>query len=251
MSLSAKSTKKHDYLIPTKQSLLLNITSLIICGRGLFKCTRLVLPPSLSQAGHKQFLTNLSLVATLINNFLNIINWFIQSSDQNNTQFILNYICRHFILPIALTLETIVPIIYWPLRLFAKNLIMHDIPKDKPYPLSISTDLSIHLLPFLFLLSDHYFSGFGSKFEISNTKAWFIVSFLGLGYFNYLSFLINPSKGQAYPYPFLDVEEPMRTIIFIIVSTVSWLFFILYQTFPPQSPIQKNNKSKEYQDKLK
>ena len=240
MSSYVKTTKKRNYLIPTKRSLLFNIASLFICSRGLFKCTQLVLPPILSQAGHKQFLTNLSLVVTLISNSLNIINWFVQRSHPNNFQFVFNYVCRHFILPIALTLETIVPVIYWPLRLFAQTLIMQDVPRDKPYPLSISTDLSIHLFPFLFLLSDHYLSGFGSKFEISNTKAWVIVSSLGLCYFKYLSFLIDPSKGQAYPYPFLDVEEPMKTIIFIVVSTVSWIFFILYQIFPPQNSIQKN-----------
>lgn len=244
MTSNSRTPRKHNYLIPTNRSLFFNITSLILCGKGLFKCTQLVLPPSLSQAGHKQFLTNLSLVATLISNFLNIINWFVQRSNHNGNQFVFNYICRHFILPIALTLETIVPIVYWPLRLFAQTLIVQEIPKDKPYPLPISTDLSIHLLPFLFLLSDHYFSGFGSKFEISNTKAWFIVSLLGFGYFKYLFFLIDPSKGQAYPYPFLDVEEHMRAIIFVVVSTVSWLFFILYQTFPPQTPIQKNRESK-------
>lgn len=244
MSSKAKTTKIHNQLFPTKRSLLFNIASLIICGRGLFKCTQLILPPSLSQAGHKQFLTNLSLVATLISNILNILNWFIQRSSMNNIHFVWNYICRHFVLPIALTLETIVPVIYWPLRLFAQKLIMQDIPKNEPYPLSTSTDLSIHLFPFIFLFSDHYFSGFGSKFEISNTKAWFIVSSLGFGYFKYLSFLIDPAKGQVYPYPFLDVEEPMKTIIFIVVSTVAWLFFILYQTFPPHTSVQKSNKIK-------
>lgn len=226
---------------PSIRSLLLNVASLLVCSNGLYKCTRLTLPASLKDAGHKQFLTNISVVATLISNVFNIFNWFVQRSKCSNQEkpccfaSTLNYISRHLALPIALTLETIVPLVYWPLRLFAQNLIMQEVPQDAPNPIPVSTDVSIHLFPFIFLFSDHYLSGSGSKFRISNIRAWCIVATLGIAYFQYLGMLIDPTQGQAYPYPFLDVEEPMKSAIFVVVSTVAWFFFIIYQKFPPCS----------------
>lgn len=232
---------------PTVRSLIFNVASLIICSRGLYKCTRLILPAGLKDAGHKQFLTNISVVATLISNVFNILNWFVQrskcakKSEDKSCCYgsTLNYISRHFVLPVALVLESIVPLVYWPLRLFAQDLIMQDIPKDAPHPLSVSTDISIHLFPFIFLFSDHYLSGSGSKFQMSNTKAWCLVATLGIAYFQYLAMLIDPAKGQTYPYPFLNVEEPFKSVIFVVVSTVAWVFYVIYQKFPPGSEGKK------------
>lgn len=219
---------------PTYGSLAINIMCLMISSWGLYWATQLVLPASLKQAGHKQFLTNISVIATQINNVTNIINWFIQRSSTNNVLLTQSdFIARHITLPIALVLETVVPIVYWPLRLFAMNLIMQAIPEDAPSPIPISVDLAIHLFPNIFLVSDHYLSGSGLKFKLSNTKAWVIVTALGMAYYKWLSLLIDPKKGQTYPYPFLDVEEPLKSIIFVVVTSFSWGFYTMYQNFPP------------------
>ncbi|CAL9735179.1 hypothetical protein MOSE0_G08768 [Monosporozyma servazzii] len=248
--MSSKSNVVNSTRVPTPslRSLIFNLASLIICSRGLYKCSQIILPAGLKDAGHKQFLTNISVVATLISNVFNISNWAVQRfncSKQSEDKSCCNasslhYVSRHLILPIALILETIVPLVYWPLRLFAQNLIMQDIPKDAPNPLSISTDISIHLFPFIFLFSDHYLSGSGSKFDISNTRAWCLVATLGIAYFQYLAILIDPTKGQIYPYPFLNVEEPFKSVIFVVVSTAAWFFYVIYQKFPPHTHEKKS-----------
>ncbi|KAG0668401.1 hypothetical protein C6P45_004687 [Maudiozyma exigua] len=218
---------------PTDRSLFINFISLCSGCWGLSQATKLILPPTLSSAGHKQFLTNISVVATLISNVWNIMNFFIQRSSLNvNVLNGFNYISRHLVLPIGLVLETVVPLVYWPLRLFAMKLIMQGV-EDGKSPVPVPVDLAIHFFPCIFLLSDHYLSGSGSKFKISNLKAWLIVTGLGLAYYKYLALLIDTSKGQKYPYPFLDVEEPYKSIIFVGVTTVAWSFYTLYQRFPP------------------
>ncbi|CAB4255642.1 similar to Saccharomyces cerevisiae YHR140W Putative integral membrane protein of unknown function [Maudiozyma barnettii] len=227
---------------PSCRSLIINVLSLFVGSWGLSQATTLILPPSLKDAGHKQFLTNISVVATLISNVWNISNYFIQRSNLNiNLLRVSNFISRHLVLPIALILETVVPIVYWPLRLFAMKLIMQGVSDGKS-PVPLSVDLSIHFFPCIFLLCDHYLSGTGNKFMISNRHAWFLVIILGMAYYKYLAFLINPSIGQKYPYPFLDVVEPYKSIIFVCVTTVAWSFYVFYQKFAPCS--KSDDKSK-------
>lgn len=232
---------------PTTLSLFINIVSITISYWGISQCTKIILPQNLYEAGHKQFLTNISVVVTLINNSANIIYWILEKILPSN-EILANceFISRHITLPIALILESVVPLVYWPLRLFAQNLIMQDIPADIKNPLPLSVDMAIHLSPFICLFSDHYLSGSGSKFEVSNGKAWFIVTALGFSYYKYLSFLIDTNKGQVYPYPFLDVAEPWKSVIFVLVSTVAWLFYVLYQKLPPYLP--PRNKSLKKKD---
>lgn len=218
---------------PTLRTLLINTGCLAVSSWGLFHATRITLPPSLKDAGHKQFLTNISVVLTIINNLCNIVNWFFQRCDLNvNLLEFFNFISRDITLPVALVMESIVPVVYWPLRLFALKLIMQGIGSSKS-PIPISVDLSIHLFPSIFLLGDHYLSGSGLKFKISNVKAWFIVTILGIGYYQYLSLLIDPTSGQHYPYPFLDVDEPYKSVIFVLVTSITWCFYTFYQNFPP------------------
>ncbi|SMN21047.1 similar to Saccharomyces cerevisiae YHR140W Putative integral membrane protein of unknown function [Maudiozyma saulgeensis] len=233
---------------PSCRSLLLNVLSLAVGCWGLSHATTLVLPPSLRDAGHKQFLTNISVVATLISNVCNISNYFIQRINLNiNLLKFSNFISRHIVLPIALVLETVVPLVYWPLRLFAMKLIMQGVSSGKS-PIPISVDLAIHFFPCVFLLCDHYLSGTGKKFIISNRKAWFLVTALGSGYYKYLALLIDPSIGQKYPYPFLDVAEPYKSIIFVCITSLAWSFYVSYQKFPPCT--KSNNESKKIKKQI-
>ena len=219
---------------PTTRSLLLNSICLVTSSYGLIAGTRLGLPPELVEAGYKQFLTNIGVGITIINNAANIINWVTQHSGiTNNTILsISDFVSRHFTLPIALILESIIAAVYWPLRLFALKLIFQGL-EDGKSPLPYFTDFCLHLFPIVFLFIDHYLSGVGQKFRISNIGGLVIVNILGLTYYKWLDHLIDPTRGQVYPYPFLDVEEPYRTIIFVTITSIAWFIYLLYQRFPP------------------
>ncbi|KAL3229236.1 hypothetical protein RNJ44_02323 [Nakaseomyces bracarensis] len=232
-------------------SFVINVACLTTSTYGYITGTNLPLPPVLKKAGHKQFFTNISLVVTMINNVANILNYLIQKSvgidkKRKNKPFIANLseiVSRHLTLPLALVLETVVPLVYWPLRIFFANLILTldtDQPDRPLIPLSI--DLAIHFFPFVFLITDHYYSGSGLKFRLSNKTVWFIVVAIAVGYYKFLQALIDPNEGQAYPYPFLDVPEPYKTIIFVITGTVAWWFYTVYQRFPPKSLIDETFK---------
>lgn len=220
---------------PTRITLALNTLCLLTSTWGALKATSVILPPSLSEAGHKQFLTVISIIATIFNNATNIINYFIQNKSRASPDFKekSDFVSRHITLPVSLVMESIVATIYWPLRLFFVSLILHGVDSNAKTPLPVTVDMAIHLYPILYLLADHYLSGSGSKFKLSEYTAWFIVTSVAFSYFQYLAFLINPKKGQAYPYPFLNVKEPYKSVIFIAVSTVTWGYYVLYQKYPP------------------
>lgn len=212
-----------------------NVVSLGTSTWGLWKCTKVVLPPSLSQAGHKQFLTNIAVVVTILNNVANIVNGVVQAiSSDDKVKRRWYHISRHVTLPIAMVLETIVATVYWPLRLFALHLIMQDVAKGRA-PIPWEVDVAIHLLPLVNQLYDHYFSGYGSKYRLSHKVSWLIITSLGLAYNRYLHYLIEPNGVQSYPYPFLNVDEPLRSIIFVTVTSISWLYYLMYQMFPPKA----------------
>ncbi|CCD26537.1 uncharacterized protein NDAI_0H03640 [Naumovozyma dairenensis CBS 421] len=233
---------------PTVRSLFFNLVCFVISSWGLRWATTITLPPSLRQAGHKQFLTNISVIVTLFSNITNIADFFIQRYAKCPTLRNRSHrISKHTILPVALVMESIVPAVYWPLRLFAMKLIMQGIPENNsPSPIPLSVDCAIHLVPFVFLFADHYLSGSGEKFVISNKKAWVIVTLLGLSYYRFLGLLINTERGQSYPYPFLDVDEPYKSIIFVAVTSITWLFYVLYQKFPPYVSLKKRSAKKQF-----
>lgn len=232
-------------------SFLINVACLATSSYGLLKCTSLPLPPTLAKAGHKQFFTNISLAVTLINNVANILNFLIQKcvgidksrKDKPLVANVSELISRHVTLPLALVLETIVPLVYWPLRIFLVSMIMTVEDGDPSKPLiPLSIDLSIHFFPFVFLITDHYYSGSGLKFKLSNTVVWFVVVAIAVGYYKYLNALIDTTTGQAYPYPFLNVPQPYQTIIFIVTGCVAWWFYTVYQRFPPKSLLDETLK---------
>ncbi|QLQ82628.1 hypothetical protein HG537_0H03910 [Torulaspora globosa] len=217
----------------TVVSFVINIASLIVVSYGLYTCTAVELPPSLRDAGHKQFLTNLCATFTIFNELCNIANFVAQSSGSHVKW--LSFVARHVTLPLAMGLESVVAAVYWPLRIFAMHLIFTSGPDDHKCPIPLSSDLAIHLAPISFLLCDHYLSGAGSKFRVSNRVASSIVLVLGFGYKAYLDTLIDKDAGQAFPYPFLDVEEPRRSIIAGLVTSLFMAFYVLYQHKPPRS----------------
>lgn len=201
-------------------SLLVNVLSLLTTSWGLYNAAEVKLPASLAQAGHKQFLTNISVGITILTNLTSIFTYYTNGK--------LEVFSREIAFPVALVLETIVALVYWPLRLFALHLIFHGVADDAHAPLKMSIDLSIHLLPVLYLLAD-YFAFTDKPFQMPRRNVWFIVMALGLLYNRYLKFLIDPSKGQAYPYPFLNIPEPFQSVVFTVVTTSGWGFYCFYK----------------------
>lgn len=216
-----------------QRSAVLNAVSAVVVSYGLYSCTSIKLPPSLEKAGHKQFLTNISAAVTVLNNVSNLANYALRRGGAPSGA--VEFWARHVTLPIALAVESVVASVYWPLRLFAIHLIMVDAPRGDRSPIPLQVDLAIHLAPIVLLLSDHYLSGAGAKFRISKRYAWAIVMVLGFGYKSLLGRLIDPDAGQAFPYPFLNVAEPLRSIIFAIVTSISLLYYLAYQRIPPRS----------------
>lgn len=253
------------------RSLLFNLASLVTSSYGLYKCSHIALPQSLAPAGQKQFLTNISLVATVSHNVVTLVLHLAKylracrlqkqhierafaratasadevhklkqdskpahcsGSEQDSGDCIFTVINRHVTLPLALVLESVVATVYWPLRIFAIHLILQGAKRKSPIPLEV--DVSIHLLPIIYLLADYYVSGSSQRFKIPLLPAWIIVAAIGLAYKFYLGFLIDPSMGQKYPYPFLDVAEPYKSVIFVVVTSFGWLFYVGYRAWPPK-----------------
>ncbi|EGW31899.1 uncharacterized protein SPAPADRAFT_60992 [Spathaspora passalidarum NRRL Y-27907] len=172
------------------------------------------LPEYLAGAGHWQFLTNLSLVYSLVVFGLG----FVAHITHNNILFGI----KNNIHPIGLALETIVAVIYWPLRLFFMNLLT-SAPEN--FCISLSTDLAIHLMPVVSLLIDYLV--FMPKWTIKTSSALGLLVFLTSVYWCLLKSLIDIEKGAKYPYAFLDVEsEVERAAIFGVVTLVAFLQFL-------------------------
>lgn len=268
------------------RSLLINVASLITSSYGLIRCTHIKLPSSLAQAGQKQFLTNISLAATISHNVVTIVSHVAKRIKKHRSQkkrqekayaraiasaeelrdlklepnekrlqqqddspdsdgcalSLLTLINRHVTLPLALVLESVVATVYWPLRLFAIGLILQGAKRKSPVPLHI--DVSIHLLPILYMLSDYYFTDASERFKIGLAQSWGIIAAVGLAYKSYLSALIDTSTGQKYPYPFLDVPEPYKSVIFVVVTSFGWLFYVAYRALPPRHKVSKKERSK-------
>ncbi|KAK6202255.1 FAR-17a/AIG1-like protein-domain-containing protein [Scheffersomyces amazonensis] len=175
------------------------------------------LPPALADAGPWQFLTNLSLVYSLIIFGIGFVAHLTKSQ--------LLFELKNNIHPIGLALESVVAIIYWPLRLFFLRLLIGDHELNLP----MSIDLCIHLLPVSSLLID--FLVFMPRWTIRIETAFLIVAGLTTGYWTLLKYLIDTEKGGIYPYAFLNVDsEQKRIVVFSIVAAVGFTQFLFLRS---------------------
>ncbi|KAK6458719.1 FAR-17a/AIG1-like protein [Scheffersomyces xylosifermentans] len=173
------------------------------------------LPDHLAKAGHWQFLTNLSLVYSL---FVFLIG-FVAHLTRSQTLFDL----KNNIHPIGLALETIVAMIYWPLRIFFLQFLTADPSK---FNLPLSTDLSIHLMPVVSLLIDYLV--FMPRWTIKTSTALALMVSLTSGYWFLLKYLIDVDNGAKYPYAFLDVDsDEKRVVVFGMVAITAFSQFLL------------------------
>lgn len=221
-SIIGKAERAYKSKLP---QLILN-TGLTFTGiYGLYVCTSILLPPKLATAGHKQFLTNISLFVAIIQEVSTVAGIL---TKRNKT---ITLISEEVLLPVALVLEAVVTSIYWPLRLFFVHLIFQKNPnyasKGRQEYLPLNVDLCLHLLPFLGMATN-FFKFKQGKFKINDNKVILsICSLLGISYIFWLKYLI-PADGK-YPYPFLDIAEPWKTIAMLVVTNIAFGYFKLIQ----------------------
>ncbi|KAH3683173.1 hypothetical protein WICPIJ_005870 [Wickerhamomyces pijperi] len=206
--------------VSTVPYLIYNSIGLGVCSYGLVGVLARKLPPELEKAGHLQFLTNLSLLFTMIT----IVSNFLVSPFTNDKNHWFNKLNLN-LNAVALVLESLVTMIYWVLKLFLVHLIVLDsVPKEEYIPLGL--DLTIHLFPSLFLSFDYYFIK-KTSFKLPFFQSTALVCAATGTYWCILESLVTADS--KYPYPFLNVETEKRILIFVTVSVIGIITFYTYE----------------------
>lgn len=210
-------------------SLSLNFLSLIVGTYGLNSILDLELPPHLLKAGHWQFLTNISLLFSLVVFSLGIAAHLLKLNDIFRLRSVLH--------PVVLTLESVVTVVYWPLRLFWLPMLVKDSQRLIPW----KVDVSVHLVPFAALLVDFLF--FMPRWTIPTAVAFFECILLTFLYWVHLSFLVDEASGASYPYEFLNGESnAVRGIIFVVIGLLGFGMFVLIKRIYDIVAAEKENR---------
>ncbi|CAX41398.1 uncharacterized integral membrane protein, putative [Candida dubliniensis CD36] len=191
----------------------INAVSIAIGVYGASRIFSLELSDDLKGAGHYQFLTNLSLIYSLGVFGLGFFAHLTRSESL--------YDLKNLLHPIGLALETIVAMVYWPLRLFCLHLLTPD-PENFKIPLKL--DLSVHLMPVVSLLIDYLV--FMPRWTIKSNTVLLLITALSTGYWCLLKYLVDTENGGRYPYAFMDMEDDgLRALVFVAVGLVAFLQF--------------------------
>ncbi|KAI5952744.1 hypothetical protein KGF54_003611 [Candida jiufengensis] len=181
-------------------SISFNLFSLAICSSGLYDCFNQQLPPYLVRGGHFQFLTNISLILTIIY----IITVLLNIQD---TIILYN---------IVINLEFIVTSGYWTLHYILPSLL-----NTKSLPSTFTLDFKIHLFPYLYLL----------LVKEKRNKLGLLYTGLTIGlYWSYIELIVgtDPSGVSKFAYPFLNRGGIVARCCFMIgFWTLSCLNYIL------------------------
>ncbi|ODV76736.1 uncharacterized protein CANTADRAFT_57329 [Suhomyces tanzawaensis NRRL Y-17324] len=204
-------------VVGNKAILAIDVLSLAVGSYGLYEnIINAQLPDHLVKAGNWQFLTNLSLVYSLVVFGVGVLAHLFHSPAL--FQF------KNTIHPVGLALESIVAMVYWPLRLFLIELLA----KDGILHIPVHVDLAIHLMPVVSLLIDYLV--FMPRWTIKTSTALGLVVFLSSAYYGLLKVLVDVENGAAYPYVFMNVEtETERVFVFIVVGGVAFLQFLIFK----------------------
>ena len=201
-------------LAPTVIALSFTVSS----ATAFIGLNELELPPQLANGGHYQFLTNIALLLSTIYSFVNILYHQTSINGIKPLKIHMSAIC--------LSLNVVVSLVYWSLKLFIPHLIMAE--KDGGIPLLL--DIQIHMIPLLTVAIDYFC--FMERWNVPFLRAYAIVASLTTLYWFWLEYLIT--DGASYPYPFLNVEKNLRIIIFIIVSFIAFSAFVVGKLLHPQ-----------------
>ncbi|CAK7910200.1 hypothetical protein CAAN1_21S02476 [[Candida] anglica] len=196
----------------------LNVVSISIGIFGISKTIYSpdrVLPLHLIGAGEWQFLTNLSLVYSLIVFVIGLI------SHVTKSQFL--YRLKNDLHPVGLALETVVALVYWPLRIWFLHLLVKD---PSSFALPLDADLAIHLMPVISLLVDYL--AFMPAWTLKKSTAFSMCAILTTAYWFWLHHIIDFENGGAYPYNFLNVSNIyLRIGIFSLVGLTGFSSYLL------------------------
>lgn len=207
------------YRLSTPKYLFANTIGLSVLAWGIKSILIRTLPEQLAEAGHWQFLTNLSLVLTAVAQSSNYLTILTDVDVFRKLNVALN--------AAALVAETLVSSIYWTLKLFFMPLIIpENVPKQMHIPLHL--DLAIHLFPVMFLSADYYFNRTDS-FGLPPLLVLALVITLSGGYWCVLEALVKPPA--HYPYPFLNADFDVRLKIFSVVAILGFVFYQVYEYF--------------------
>ncbi|KAG8202598.1 hypothetical protein GWM34_02225, partial [Candida africana] len=191
----------------------INAVSIVAGLYGAWRIFLIELSDDLKGAGHYQFLTNLSLIYSLVVFGLGFVAHLTRSKTL--------YDFKNLLHPIGLALETIVAMVYWPLRLFMLHLLTPD-PENFNIPLGL--DLCIHLMPVVSLLIDYLV--FMPRWTIKSNTVLLLITALSTGYWCLLKYLVDTENGGRYPYAFMDMEDDgLRALVFVAVGLVAFLQF--------------------------
>ncbi|OWB80657.1 hypothetical protein B5S32_g4947 [[Candida] boidinii] len=202
-SSSSSPSKFFDKNAGNVYSGILSLVSFGIGTNALLTLLAYVLPPQLATAGHFQFLTNLSLLLSIVFWFLNVINHIVKNNYLEQIKLITLWV--------STTLETIVFLVYWPLRLFAPGLII----AGEFIPLWV--DLSIHFVPCVSLTIEYYC--FSKPCTLSFSTLSSICYTLTTVYWIWLHSKMDETS--SFPYPFLAVKTNIRVIIFFVIGSTA------------------------------
>ncbi|GME78969.1 unnamed protein product [Ambrosiozyma monospora] len=86
----------------------------------------------------------------------------------------------------------------------------------------IKLDLKIHFLPFVSLMLDFMFFSVG-PWEVTYTEGFTYIVGCTVAYWFWLEYLLEGAP--SYPYPFLNVEPPIRAAVFAGVAVFAFVFF--------------------------
>lgn len=200
--------------------IILSTVFLVSSTLALHTIDNIKLPPALENAGHYQFLTNLSLAITVFYFSINLLYHTLKLESLSTLKKYFSAIC--------FALDGIVSLVYWSLRATVPDLI---IPEDQREFLTLTLDLQIHLFPIVAVALDYML--FMKKWDISYSTGYLIVAVFAIGYWFLLEYLID--EDAAYPYPFLDVEKSLRIVIFLVVSFVAFGSFCIGKLVHPES----------------
>ncbi|KAI5966963.1 uncharacterized protein KGF55_000372 [Candida pseudojiufengensis] len=176
------------------------ILNLVLLGNGLYKSLSTKLPPHLVKSGHFQFLTNCSLLTTLIYLF------FATFGFQPN-----------WLYNLSSNLEFNVIFSYWTMALvFPKMVAEGEVDRD------LFMDLQVHAFPYLYLIID-------SQPSLSIMKSWVLTCLYVFIYWVYFESECGkhvPDGVSGYPYPFLKgkgmVERFGCMAIFAFIACMNW-----------------------------
>lgn len=196
------------------KAILLNVISLAIACYGVFKISQIQLPDHLKDAGHYQFLTNISLLVSMITFILGLAAHVTKSSVLFNIKNVVH--------TFAFIVEAVVTLVYWPLRLFFLKLLV----KNGNVRIGLLTDLSIHLMPFVSLAIDFFY--FMPNFAIPAYGVFFSCLALTSAYWVWLETIIDPKKGGSLPYEFLVHDDKRTTlVVFWCIGLSAFVQFLI------------------------